>query len=147
MDVAYNKHHKTSHIDRASAIAALIYVYAGLCELSINSKVIGVLVSRLKASLQLVMSELKTVFIGVHTSKKLLWALYFGGVAAVVGPEKLWFVKHLITSCEALNLRVWADVEAILKTVFWKADWEKPTGALWRHLEMARHRVVREARF
>ena len=147
MDVAYNKERKTSHIDRASAIAALIYVHAGLCDLSINSKVIGVLVFRLKASLQLVMREFETVPTGVHTAQKLLWALYFGGVAAFVGPQKQWFVRHLTISCEALDLRVWADMEAILKTVFWKADWEKPAGALWRHLEMARHEVNSEAGF
>lgn len=144
MDVAYNKR-KTSHIDRASALVALIYVHAGLCEVKLHSKIIGVLVSRLQSSLGLFMSESKPVSEGVRTVKKLLWALYFGGVAAAVGPERQWFVKHLAISCEALDLRTWADMMAILETVFWKEKWEKPVGALWRHLETARHEINGEA--
>jgi hypothetical protein len=49
MDIAYNKQHNTSHIDRACAIAALIYLHTGLCEVGIRSKVISVLVSRFKS--------------------------------------------------------------------------------------------------
>ena len=147
MDVVHNNARKTSQIDRSCAIAALIYVHAGLCDVKLHSKIIRVLVSRLKSSLQVLMSESKPAPTGVQTAKKMLWALYFGGVAAMVGPEREWLARKLISSCEALDLRVWTDMKAILDTVFWKADWEKPAGALWRYLETARYESDHEAGF
>ena len=136
-DVAYNQR-KAPHIDQACAIAALIYVHVGLCDVRLYTKIIDVLISRLKASLKLVMSQYNYISPATHAAERLLWALYFGGVAAAAGLERRWFVSHLLVSCEALNLKTWADMKVILETVFWKAEWENPIGALWRDLEAAR---------
>jgi hypothetical protein len=138
MDVAYNKQHETSHIDRACAIAALIYVHTGLCEVKIHSKVVGVLVFRLKAELQMAMRRFEPGASSGDSTKKLVWALYFGGIASGLESERQWFSGHLVTACEALGLDAWPDMQAILETIFWKDGWEQLTGALWRELESKR---------
>jgi hypothetical protein len=144
MDIAYNKQHNTSHIDRACAIAALIYLHTGLCEVRIRSKVISVLVSRLKAELLMAMRGFAPGEDSGEMTRKLVWALYFGGVACGFEGQREWYLEQLGIACEALGLETWPDMLAVLESMFWKDECEEPTGALWRELgvkmEMADNR-------
>jgi hypothetical protein len=141
MDIAYNKQHNTYHIDRACAIAALIYLHTGLCEVRIRSKVISVLVSRLKAELQMVMKGFGPGEDIGEMTRKLVWALYFGGVACGFEGQREWYLEQLGIACEALGLEAWPDMLAVLESMFWKDGCEQPTGALWRELE-AKRRIL-----
>lgn len=92
-------------------------MHTGLCEVRIHSKVIGVLVSRLKAELKMAMWGFEPGAGGGEMARKLVWALYFGGVAAGM-EERVWFLERLGVVCEALGLVVWSEMRAVLESVF-----------------------------
>ncbi|KAE9366639.1 hypothetical protein N431DRAFT_495079 [Stipitochalara longipes BDJ] len=141
MHVAYSKQYESSHIDRACALAALIYVHTGLCEVRIHPKVINILILRLKTELQLAMRRSAPGSSSGNTTRKFVWALYFGGVTSSLESEREWFLNQLVTACEALGLETWLDMQAILEAIFWKDGCEQITGALWRELESKRETI------
>jgi hypothetical protein len=53
---------------------------------------------------------------------KLVWALYFGGVASGFEGQREWYLEQLGIACEALGLKTWLEMRAILESIFWKDD-------------------------
>lgn len=52
-------------------------------------------------------------------NKLILWLLAIGGVQALKLPEKAWFVGHLVTVSEYLDIYSWEDMKVALKSVVW----------------------------
>lgn len=127
----------TTNIDTLCCIAALIYVNTCLCNVHFHTGITGGLVPRLKVSIE--KADVRTLLAGTTGTVQLtLWALFFGGIAAVGGPERTWFVAQLATVCDVLGLNCWTDVERVLASILWTADWEMPQGSLWKEVEEAR---------
>ncbi|KUJ20986.1 uncharacterized protein LY89DRAFT_715284 [Mollisia scopiformis] len=72
------------------------------------------------------------------STKALFWVLCVGGVASGVRPERDWFISHLLSFTDALELQMWEQAELVLKTFLWPNAWSTDGRALWAQLEEAR---------
>lgn len=68
----------------------------------------------------------------------MLWVLFVGGVAAGARSEREWFILHLLSFTDALDLQLWEQAEPILRSFLWPVTWHNLGRTLWTHIEEAR---------
>jgi hypothetical protein len=126
---------KLAPIDQASCLALVLFVDTHLRDMTLYARITRINVPRLKVALQTAMEDTLSLLGTPANTQKLLWALFFGGIAAIAKPERGWFVARLSKLCEILGLRAWDDVEVILAGMLWEPSWEISPGLLWSEVQ------------
>ncbi|KAF8864166.1 hypothetical protein BDZ45DRAFT_721914 [Acephala macrosclerotiorum] len=94
--------------------------------------------ARLQFSMNMVLNDITRYNSNEGSTKAMIWVLFVGGVAAGARPEREWFISHLLSFTDALELQLWEQAEPILKSFLWPAAWQNLGRALWTHIEEAK---------
>ena len=116
-------------LDTACCIAASIYADSYLRDLGFRSGVIAVMITRLKQFLEKVIFETPD---GDSEDRPitLFWILVIGGIAAVDKPEQEWFIGHLQSLRDVMDLDNRVDAEDTLRKILWTKDWSRYLDAI-----------------
>ncbi|KUJ13964.1 uncharacterized protein LY89DRAFT_151350 [Mollisia scopiformis] len=120
---------KSSHLEVATSIAALIYCSVCFRDLSFNFRVVGETVVRLEAVLQNVFYEAANLG---KDYENLLWSLIVGGMAAEGKPEREWFVVQLAAIGRTLSIMNWDGCKGMLRRLSWQVELDSFGSRLWR---------------
>jgi hypothetical protein len=100
-----NNHDSTlDTLETSTFMAALIFSYSCLRDIPFNSRIVTIMVTRLKQLLETGWQH------NNGDSPKILWVFAFGGIAAEGRPERDWFAENLGTRCQSLGIRTWKEV-------------------------------------
>jgi hypothetical protein len=122
-----------AELDAPCRIAASIYVDSYLRDLGFHSRVIAVMVTRLKNLLE------RKGLVWQHDGGEQkwmtsFWILVIGGIAAMNKPEQQWFLMHLRSCCEAMGLHDRVDAEQLLRMILWSRDWSGYLEKMWEEV-------------
>jgi hypothetical protein len=121
-------------LDIACYIAASIYVDAYMRDLGFQSRIVAVMVSRLKSLL-----ELKILPSSNHHDEYaktiLFWILVVGAIAAKNKTEQQWFLDNFRNLYEKTGVRHRSDMEEALRKILWSRDWTSELERIFKTLE------------
>lgn len=123
-------------LDQAACLALVLFVDTYLRDMTLYARIIHINVPRLKIALQTAIVDTPALLSTPGHAQKLLWAMWFGGVAAIAKPERGWFVARLARLCGIMGLQAWDEVERVLVGMLWEPGWEIRPGMLWREVQM-----------
>jgi hypothetical protein len=116
-------------LDSACSIAASIYVDAYMRDLGLHTRGIAVMIGRLRSVLEtnIVPFQLEH---DDYLQTVVLWVLTIGGIAARRTINEQWFVDHLRSAYEGMNLQSQGDIENVLRKILWSKDWSSDLGEI-----------------
>ena len=137
--------HKIDDLGEAFRLAALIYTKEILREFLLSTIGSGILISKLKNSLENVL----TTEVTPTSSSLLLWLLFMGGLASLQNSlDQTFFVTHLVRLRRELELYEWEDVKERLGHVLWIGRvLDKPGEDFWEEVRLAWRYSVNKASF
>lgn len=126
--------HDNNAMREAFRLGAIIYLKEILQEFTFSAIGSGVLVSKLRISLEPVLASDVTP----TSSSLLLWLLLMGGVASTNNSmDRTFFVAHLVTLRRKPWLDEWEDVKERLEDVLWIAKVLDEAGkSLWEEVRL-----------
>lgn len=126
--------HDNDALREAFRLGAIIYLKEILQEFTFSAIGSGILVSKLRTSLEPVLaSEVRPT-----SSSLLLWLLLMGGVASTNNSiDRTFFVAHLVTLRRRPWLDEWEDVKVRLEDVLWIGKVLDGAGkSLWEEVQL-----------
>ena len=132
--------HKNNDLGEAFRLAAILYMKEILREFLLSTIGSSILVSKLKTSLDNVL----TTEVTPTSSSLFLWLLFMGGVASLQNNlDHTFFITHLVRIRRELELYEWEDVKERLEHVLWIGRvLDKAGEELWEEVRLA-WRVLR----
>ena len=132
--------HENDDLEEAFRLAAILYMKEILREFLLSTIGSSILVSKLKTSLDNVL----TTEVTPASSSLFLWLLFMGGVASLQNNlDHTFFFTHLVCERRVLELYVWEDVKERLEHVLWIGRvLDKAGEELWEEVRLA-WRVLR----
>lgn len=128
-DIAHDASYH-SPIDSVCALAALIYCGHCLRDIPLSYVVTAKAVTRLKDAIELY--EMFNFWNGDYElTKKMLWILGFGGIAAEGKSEREWFVKKFRFCCFNMGVTDWNTAKAAIDNVLWEPDLDDAGVRFW----------------
>ena len=133
-------YHESDDLGEAFRLAALIYMKEILREFLLSTIGSRILVSKLKTSLD----KILTTKLTPTSSSLFLWLLFVGGVASFQNClDHTFFITHLVRLRRELELYEWEDVKERLEHVLWIGRLLDKAGEdLWEEVRLA-WRVLR----
>ena len=133
--------HENDNLGEAFRLAALIYLKEILREFLLSTIGSRIIVSKLKTSLESVLTKEVTP----TSSSLLLWLLFMGGLASLQNClAHTYFITHLVRLRRELELYEWEDVKERLEHVLWIGRVLDKSGEdLWEEVRLA-WRALRE---
>jgi hypothetical protein len=118
-------------LDSACFIAANIYVDAYMRDLGLHTRGIVVMVGRLRSVLEtnIVPCQLQH---DDYLQTVVLWVLTIGGISARGTINEQWFIDHLQSAYEGMNLQSQGDTENVLRKILWSKDWSSDLGEIFK---------------
>ena len=132
--------YENDHLGEAFRLAAILYMKEILREFLLSTIGSRILVSKLKTSLDNVL----TTEVTPASSSLFLWLLFMGGVASLQNNlDHTFFITHLVRVRRELELYEWEDVKERLEHVLWIGRvLDKAGEELWEEIRLA-WRVLR----
>jgi hypothetical protein len=134
-------------LTKAVAIAALLFSYPALRDISFNYRSIGVQVTNLQTALALFFSFPESEDWGQQIGsdrdnhqQSLFWTLAVGAIAADGKAEQGWFRSQFAMMCRSLGVESWEEVKEWLNSVLWVEELESAGKRLCKECLLLLHR-------
>lgn len=122
-------------LDTACCVAASIFAHVYLRDLGFFSKVVDIMITRFKSSLEDISSE--GLDEDVEGRITLFWALIIAGISAFGKSERLWFVERLRVLSERMEIEGPRDAEERVRKILWSEEWTTHLDTLWEELNIS----------
>ncbi|KAL2072878.1 hypothetical protein VTL71DRAFT_12221 [Oculimacula yallundae] len=121
-DIAHTPSHISSNQNPSDSVLALTaLIYSGHClrDIPLGYSVTAKAVTRLRHAIEVY--EISNFWIGdLEITRKMVWVLVFGGVAAEGKVEWSWFVGKFGAAFGDLGVAGWEDLRGVLESVLWE---------------------------
>lgn len=135
-DLAFSdgQHPQNRPLDSVCAQAGLIYCGHYLRDVPFSYPILANAVTRLKVAIE----QYESAFVwntDREDSKRMYWALGFGGIAAEAGAEYAWFVRRFAEIGKEMMVGSWAESKMMFVEVLWQEELDEAGVRLWEQAQ------------